>query len=113
MELSIEPLTSGLITDATIAVFANRKTEEDILSVEKAKEYLLNTEILYSTANARLWMPAHINTVSRSIYTDYIKKQARQASNCFIPQTQFNSEKEKDKLLEKLEIAFRSNYLPQ
>ena len=113
LELSIEPLTSGLITDATIAVFANRKTEEAILSVEKAKEYLLNTEILYSTANARLWMPAHINTVSRSIYTDYIKKQARQASNCFIPQTQFNSEKEKDKLLEKLEIAFRSNYLPQ
>ena len=113
LELSIEPLTSGLITDATVAIFANRKTEEAILSVEKAKECLLNTELLYSTANARLWMPAHINTVSRSVYTDYIKKQARQANACFIPQTQFNTEKEKVKLLEKLEIAFRSNYLPE
>ena len=113
LDLSLEPLSSGLIADATVAVFANRKTEEAILSVEKSKTYLLNTELLYSTANARLWMPAHINTVSRSIYTDYIRKQARQASTCFIPQTQFNSKKEKDKLLEKLEIAFRSNYLPQ
>ena len=113
LELTVEPLSSEFIADATVAVFANRKTEEAILSVEKSKTYLLNTELLYSTANARLWMPAHINTVSRSIYTDYIRKQARQASTCFIPQTQFNSKKEKDKLLEKLEIAFRSNYLPQ
>lgn len=113
LELSIEPLSSGLITDATVAVFANRKTEESNLSIEKAKEYLLNTELLYSTANARLWMPAHINTVSRSIYTDYIRKQARQASSCFIPQTQFKTEKEKAKLLENLEISFRTSYFAQ
>lgn len=110
LELSIEPLASTLIADATVAVFANRKSEEAKLSVEKAKEYLLNTELLYSTANDRLWMPAHINTVSRSIYTDYIRKQSRQVNSCLIPQTQFSSEKDKNKLLEKLEIAFRTNY---
>lgn len=113
IELSIEPFTTGLITDATVAIFANRKTEEAKLSVEKAKEYLLNTELLYSTANARHWMPAHINTVSRSIYTDYIRKQARQANSCLIPQMQYNSEKEKSVLLDKLTIAFRTNYFAQ
>ena len=113
IELSIEPFSTGLITDATVAVFANRKSEDAKLSIEKAQEYLLNTEILYSSANSRLWMPAHINTVSRSIYTDYIKKQARQANSCLIPQMQFNSEKEKKVLLEKLTIAFRTTYFAQ
>lgn len=113
LALSIEPLSSEMIVDATVAVFANRKNEESMVSIEKAKECLLNTELLYSTANARLWMPAHINTVSRSIYTDYLKNQARHASSCLLPQTQFNSEKEKNKLLEKLEIAFRTNYFAQ
>ena len=113
LELSIDPFDSTLITDATVAVFANRKTEEAKVSVEKAKEYLLNTELLYSTANSRLWMPTHISTVSRSIYTDYIRKQSRQAKFCLIPQMQFNSEKEKTDLLQKLEIAFRTNYFAQ
>ncbi len=110
LELAIEPFTSVLITDATVAVFADRKTEESKLAVEKSKQYLLNTELLYSTANARAWMPAHINTVSRSIYTDYIRKQARQVETCFIPETQFNSAREKTELIEKLNIALRTNY---
>ncbi len=113
LELSIEPFTSGLITDATVAIFANRKTEKSKLAVEQAKNLLLNTELLYSTANARLWMPAHINTVSRSIYTDYIRKQARQVNSCLIPQMQFYSKKEETELLKKLDIALRTNYFAQ
>lgn len=113
LELSIQPLETSLIADATVAVFANRKSEDAKLAVEKAKQYLLNTELLYSTANARAWMPAHINTVSRSIYTDYIRKQARQVSSCLIPSTQFNSAKEKSELIEKLDIALRTDYYAQ
>ena len=111
LELLIEPFPSGLITDVTVAVFANRKTEELKSSIEKAKTYLLNPDLLYSTANARLWMPAHINTISRSIYTDYIRKQARQVKSCLIPGMQFDSRKEEEKLLEKLDVALRTDYL--
>ena len=113
LELSVKPIENSLITDATVAVFANRKTEEAKLAIEKAKQYLLNTELLYSTANARAWMPAHINTVSRSIYTDFIRKQARQVKSCLIPSTQFNSEKEKTELVKKLENALRTDYIAQ
>lgn len=110
LELSIEPFSSTLITDATVAIFANRKSEEAKSAVEKSKEYLLNTELLYSTANSRAWIPAHINTVSRSIYTDYIRKQSRQVSRCLIPEMQFESKKERNELIEKLNIALRTNY---
>lgn len=113
LELSIQPFETSLIADATVAVFASRKSEEAKLAVEKAKRYLLNTELLYSTANARAWMPAHINTVSRSIYTDYIRKQSRQVGSCLIPSTQFNSEKEKTELLKKLDIALKTEYISQ
>lgn len=114
LELSIEPFSAGLITDATVAIFPNRKSEESKLAVNKAKQILTtNTELLYSIANARAWIPAHINTVSRSIYTDYIRKQARQVDICLIPQTQFNSEKEKNNLIEKLDIALKTNFFAQ
>lgn len=113
LELSVKPIENSLIADATVAVFANRKTEEAKLAIEKAKQYLLNTELLYSTANARAWMPAHINTVSRSIYTDFIRKQARQVKSCLIPSTQFDSEKEKTELVKKLENALRTDYVAQ
>lgn len=113
MELSILPFESTMVCDATIALFPVRKSEEFKNAVKNAQNLLLDPEIMYATANSRNWMPAHIRSVSRSVYTDYIKKQARQVKNCLIPYLQCENSQDKKNLLMNIQNSLSSDYSNQ
>ncbi|MCR4790443.1 MAG: hypothetical protein K5839_05135 [Treponemataceae bacterium] len=108
--IKIKPVSDELITDVTIAVFPVRKSDENKENIEKAKQLLLSPEIMYATANSRGWLPALINTVSRSSYTDSIKKQARSSNSCYIPGLQYSTSEEKTQLCESLNSSLRTMY---
>ena len=98
-ELTFENMETTLICDATIAVFPVRKSEESKKRINNAIQILISPDVIYATANARNWMPASINSVSRSSYTEAIRKQARITSECYIPSMQYSSSAEGEALL--------------
>ncbi len=109
--LKFDSMDQTMICDATVAIFPVRKSEENKERVEKAKDLLIKSpNLIFPTANDRGWMPAIINTSTRSIYTEKLRSQARLTSKCYIPGMEYNSEEEKDVLTEKMDKAFRAMY---
>ena len=93
-ELTFKDMETTLIADATVAVFPVRKSEYNKERVQNAIQILASPDVMYATANARNWMPASINSVSRSSYTETIRKQARITSECYIPAMQYKNAKD-------------------
>lgn len=109
--LKFDSMEQTLICDATVAIFPVRKSEENKERVEKAKNLLITSpNLVFPTANDRGWMPAIINTSTRSIYTENLRSQARLTSKCYIPGMEYSSEEEKAVLSEKMDRAFRAIY---
>ena len=106
-ELTFSNMETTLIADATVAVFPIRKSEENKTRIQKAMQILVSPDVIYATANARNWMPASINSVSRSSYTEAIRKQARITSECYIPAMQYSNTTEAEELLNKLNEAMQ------
>ena len=106
-ELTFRNMETTLIADATVAVFPIRKSEENKERVQTAMQLLTSPDIIYAAANARNWMPASINSVSRSSYTESIRKQARITSECYIPSMQYSTSAEGEELWTKLNEAMQ------
>lgn len=110
MQSSVHSMGKVLTADITYALFPNRATEKARTAVKLAQGYLLIPEILFTTANSRNWLPAYIGTVAKNVYTDFTRKQARQAKICLVPQLQYADTEEYKELISKIKEAFTSSY---
>lgn len=106
--LILSEIAPTMICNATVAIFPVRKNDDAKERVKIAKDFLMLPDIMYSIANARGWMPAMSTTVSRSSYTEAIKQQAKKVPSCIIPDMQYSSKNEEEKLIQQLDIALRS-----
>lgn len=113
MKSSVHSMGKVLTADITYAVFPNRSTEKAKTAVKLAQGYLIIPEILFTTANSRSWLPAHIGTVAKNVYTDFTRKQARQAKTCLVPQLQYATDEDYKTLIPSIREAFSSNYLQE
>lgn len=98
----ITPIKEKLIANATVILFANAKDEKMQNYVSSFQKALDNPFIIFNSANSRNWQPIRIDTVSRNIQADNLRKSARLIKTCTMPWLNYASPTEKQALFDEI-----------
>lgn len=85
LSVSISTLGKSICSDFSYLVFPARTSENYQEKIRNAQEYLLIPEVAFNIANKRNALTVNLESISKNVLNDFIKKQVRQAENCIVP----------------------------
>lgn len=85
LSVSISSLGKTICSEFSYIVFPMRTSENTQEKIKNIQEHLLIPEFAFNIANKRSCLPVHLESISKNVFNDFIKKQVRQADTAMIP----------------------------
>lgn len=85
LAISISSLTKNICSDFSYIVFPYRESERNKERIKAAQEHLLIPELAFNITSKRNNLAVNLESISKNVFNDFIKKQVRQAENCLVP----------------------------
>lgn len=99
LSVTISNLGKTIASDFSYIVFPKRTSDTHKERIKAAQEHLLIPELAFNIASKRNSIPVNLESISKNVFNDFIKKQVRQAENCVVPGLEKNIEN-KDEFLQ-------------
>jgi hypothetical protein len=92
LSVSIASLGKTITSDFSYLIFPQRASDLHNEKIRSAQDYLLIPEVAFNITSKRNHLPVNIESISKNVFNDFIKKQVRQAENSFVPALEADTE---------------------
>ncbi|HUH43642.1 MAG TPA: hypothetical protein VLZ44_00575 [Treponemataceae bacterium] len=106
LAVSIASLGKTISSDFSYLIFPQRTSDLHNEKIRSAQDYLLIPEVAFNIASKRNHLPVNVESISKNVFNDFIKKQIRQAENCFVPALEADIENN-ELFLKSIKILFQ------